>query len=83
VKKITLELFLYDKKTLKVPDYIKFLEGFLPQQGVRFSAPSPLIFVFGTYIETCVMEQIDKDYLEFDKNLVVTHATVKLTLRKV
>lgn len=83
-KKISLELFLYDKSgNNKVRKYIAFLEKFLPNGKNRFASPAPLLFVFGSYIEKCVMENIDKEYLEFDTSLEPTRAKVKLSLKKV
>ena len=81
---ISVEIFLYDRhKHSKVPEYISFFERFLPKKGKRFSPPSPLLFVFGDYIERCVLVSMERNYQMMDSNLRPVQATIKLSLKKV
>lgn len=76
---MTLELFLNNNKNGTVTDYLKFLEKFLPK-GKKFQKPPILIFAMGSDVRECILTQLDRSFVEFDKNLNPTTATVSLSL---
>ena len=84
-KSVSVELFLYDKYKNGVKKEIAFLNDFLPvaKNGTRYKRPPLLMFAFGWYVKTCIMDDISVDYKEFDRYLNPTMATVKLSLRMV
>lgn len=83
-KTFDIELFLYDKKGREVKKVIAFLNDFIPIVAYGFFRKPPLmLFSFGWYVKTCVMENLSVTYEQFDNNLNPTLATAKLTLKVV
>lgn len=79
-KTISLNLFLCGKRG-QVQNYLNFLDSLKPQH--RFDPPKIIIFAFGSYVSTCVITGISRNFNEFNNDLSVTQAEVTLNLTEV
>lgn len=75
----TLELYLTDTSKGTVADYLTFIEKFLPT-GAKFNKPPILVFAMGTDVRECLLQQLDRNFTDFDENLNKKEATLTLSL---
>lgn len=81
-----IELFLYDKPSTGVIDKQKeFFEGLLPPETntLDFTKPPTALFVYGSFIKKCVVEEFNVKIEEYDSWGTPTMARFTLTLRQV
>ena len=80
------ELFLFDKPYTGVIDTQKnFFEGLLPPETnvVGYTKPPEVLFVYGSFIKKCVLEDLNIKVEEYDKWGRPTIARFNLSLRQV
>lgn len=84
VKTITFDLFLYGNKD-EVRTQIKFLEGFMPEEKSKtlFKRPPLMLFAFGSYIKTCILEGYSEEFGLFHSDLRPRIAIIRLSLKVV
>jgi hypothetical protein len=78
---IPVELFMRTRYAAKIQEFLTFLEEFVPKD--RFTAPPEALFCLGSYIKKVVITSISIERNEFDKDLQVIEAKVKLNLKEV
>lgn len=69
--------------TNKVRETINYLNSFLPvaNKGARYTPPPELIFAFGWFVKTCILEAMPTRYTMFDRNLQPMRAEVDIVLK--
>lgn len=81
-----IELFLYDKPYTGVIDRQKsFFEGLLPPEynNINYTKPPMVLFVYGSFIKRCVVEELNVKIEEYDSWGRPTMARFNLSLRQV
>ena len=83
VRMITLDIYLHDHTGEKLDKFKNFLEDFLPIStgNNKFEKPPTLIFAFGPYVKTCIMETLNREFTKFDRDLKPTEMTISLGLK--
>ena len=81
-KSIKLDLFLKDKSKGDTKSYVSFIEGLTPTESStsKFKKPPLVLFAFGSFVEKCIVTDVDIEYEEFDSSLNPIQAKVSLGL---
>ena len=83
-REVKVEIYLKSdsEETFKrVHQFKNFIEDFIP--NARFIAPPLMLFCYGEYIKKCMVTNISREWLEFNKDLMVTELVISLTLKEV
>lgn len=83
VRSIALDIYLHDHSGKKLDEFKNFLEDFMPvSKGMgKFSKPPSIIFAFGPYVKTCILETMNREFTDFDRDLKPVEMTISLGLK--
>lgn len=81
-RQLRFDVFLYDDGP---ENFIKFMQEFLPPEDSSkgFKHPPLMTVAFGNMVKTCLLENLEERYNEFNEDLSTKHAILSLTLKVV
>lgn len=83
---IPLRLFMYDKPcTGTIKAFIEFLNGLLPPEYMTasFKKPPKVLFCYGNFVKTCLLESYTIDISEYDESGQETIADITLSFLQI
>jgi hypothetical protein len=84
----TIKLYLYDRlpgNSGYIVEFMQFVGRFLPPEKntVSYKKPPEMTFVYGYFIRKCVLDSLDINIIDFDKDGQPLEAEYTLHLRQV
>ncbi len=81
---LSLRIYLRTHNYSEMKKFIDFMDTLVPDKTKRFvQSPPVALFAFGKYIKKCVIEEMTRDWTEFNEQLDPIEVSVSLSLKEV